>query len=249
MKPISDYSRLGDAPQPPLGIAHLMLWMVVSAVFLTLDQYALRDIPTALRIKLQVYAGVLAIIHGAAVAMVPIWITRALRGGPPFPTAPGHFLGLLLAWNSVAQALASAAMAGLRILTEDGASASMSRLTLQLFVEMSLAPLALLSLMFCLQPTRWMVVFLVLALCNGMRILARTAGLMCEFQARYDGAYLWPQRALWLSMIAISAVLIAATAIDLARSRPRDWLHYVGVIATIAQAAAYGGFLLAMWIV
>jgi hypothetical protein len=238
-------AELAEPPQPRLSIAHLMLWMLSSAVFLALARFLPRGVPEEMRTLLLFYQGAQAMINGAAVATVPIWITRLVRGGPPFPTAPGHYLALLGAGSCVTQVVGNVVIQGLREIGVDDYG-------YYLIISMLLAALAglmgLVCVIFCSRPPRWMLVFVVIVLCKGLVVIAALATL-ASHRSGFVSARSMPQWAYWISTIAVSVAIVTASAIDLARRVRRDWLHYVGVGAYLAQAVTYWVFLVAMRLV
>jgi hypothetical protein len=237
-----------ERPQPRLSIAHLMLWMFTSALFLSLGRFFSQGMPGELRMTLLIYHRVLELIQGEVVAALPIWIARAVRGGPPFPVAPGHYLALLLAGTCLAQVLGNVAISVSRTLGEDFLSSNVPYFAIQFFVGTLAGLMGLVCLVFCSRPTRWLLVFLVFVLCKGLVVAATLSAMMLGWRG-FGNALFWTQAAFWLSSIAITLTVLSATAIDLSRRVPRDWLHYVGVVACLAQAVTYWGFLFVMWVI
>ena len=81
--------------QPRLGIVHLMAWVFFSCLWLAMHRSAGSSLdmwPENFRAVMFVASIVQAIIAGAALGGVALWLWRLYRGGPRFPDQPGHYL-------------------------------------------------------------------------------------------------------------------------------------------------------------
>ena len=87
-------SPFAPSPQPRLGIIHIMLWTLGSAIILAMYR-ALADLsnmPEQARVQWYVLQVGYSTVYGAALAGVILFAYRRLTKGAAFPVLPGHWL-------------------------------------------------------------------------------------------------------------------------------------------------------------
>lgn len=230
----------GPPAQPPLSIAHLMLWTAGSALILAIDPQALDEVefatPGDLRTIITVHRLFSSTIYGVAIASVAIFVHRRFRKGPPFPVQPGHWLlfiqGLLVlftlpAWSvfvllqsrwisdgDIRWFTPSILFVGLQVLshgiTIGGYGWALRRLQAE---------------------RRWRLLFwfeLGLGVCNLLACLT-------------EWVRWWPASSFlafeWMSAFVSAVWLVVVAILDWRQRTRRDWLHWTGVVVQLSGAA------------
>jgi hypothetical protein len=231
-----------EEPQPRLGIAHLMLWMVGSAIVLTaMRGFDQRNLEESSQSILLIFRCLLACVYGIAVAAVFLSVSRRLCGGPRFPTSPGHFLlcfigvtvlvqlaqYLYVTWNRDREIVALFGTVG----------------AAQFIQSMVTTAVAAWCAMQCHQPRRWLIFFALLA---SARFLQADTSTIC------NSMILWDRPAQWLHFIALLGVGVCsqvAIMLDAKMRVPRDWLYWAGVFVWIGSYLASVTFSVTQWFI
>ncbi len=212
--------------QPPLGILHLLVWTLGSALMFSLlrqsDGAELRPVSWGRSLVYLFYG----LVYGGALGslLLPPW--RWWRRGVPFPEAPGHWL--LLTNGLIALLLGLSLFLLPRPAT--------TRVDLWLHAASTAAP-AVLYLWGALAPrggTAWALVLALLgtlhllqALCLVLLAGTRPGGI--ELMA-YDLFRLLQS----YGTLAAGLLVIVASLADVYRRVGRDWLHWAGAFVELA---------------
>ena len=230
----------GPPAQPPLRIAHLMLWTAGTALVLGMYRATYDSIdyelPNSIRTIFNVNRILSSIIHGAAIASVVIFVHRRLTKGPPFPVQPGHWLlfiqGLLVlitlpGWSVFVLLQSQGTFdGGTRWITPDILFVGLQVLSHGTTIGTYGWALRRLQ-----AERRWRLLFwleLGFGICN---LLASLAGFV---------PWLPGLRVLgfqWMGATVPAVWLLVAALLDWRRRARRDWLHWTGVVEQLSGAA------------
>lgn len=230
-----------DPPaQPPLRIAHLMLWTAGSAVILAMYRGAYDSIdyqvPNAMRTIFNVHRILSSIIYGAAIASVAVFVHRRLTKGPRFPVQPGHWLlfnqGLLVLVTLPGWCV-------FVLLQSQGTSDGGTRwitpgilfVGLQVLSHGTTVGAFGWALRRLQAERRWRLLFwleLGFGICNLLASLA-------EFVPWWPGLRVLGFQ--WMSATVPAVWLVVAAILDWRRRARRDWLHWTGVVGQLSGVA------------
>lgn len=241
--------------QPPLGISHLMLWILGAAVVLGVYRWfvGIEELPPLVRAVMVGSQLTLSLLAGINIAAVIVYARRLVMRDAPLLVQPGHCLLVIAGVTNVAMWLlygASRGLAKLQGIVDPVEMIPYNSFSQGAAYAMSTA-LSLLVLVRLDLPRRWKLSFLLSAVFSG--ILALTFGVMfanspivpSDFQ-RFTLAAL-SSTYLYVAGQIVGILVLGFNAIaDLADRTPRDWVHRVGVAATILQSMASLAFLLGM---
>jgi len=234
------------AASPPLSIAHFLLWMAGTAVYLTLTQIAkglLRQndvsIPALSNI---IFAAVFAVAVGPGVASWAIFAWRRFHG-IRFPTQPGEWLLLITGASYLVDFLTLLLLA----LSWPPPTIQYSEMPRGLIVKHLLwqsgTPLFsclcfALAAFWVRRPRSWMVFYLLLIVQNLAFALAlATYSIVLLTQANWIqevGQFLGATSPRVVLGVLPIVALSLAIAMDLKRGRRRDWLHWTGIAVYVS---------------
>lgn len=221
--------------QPRLGIGHLLLWTLGSAIALAVNRvlWDTADMPDWYRSFWDVVQALYGMLAGAALASLMLFAHRRCTRGPAFPTQPGHWLllvlglELLVGWGTFGplrfyERLASPIYSGQLVPLCEG------------LVYGSEAIGFVLACVLVRNAVSWQVFFgaaiLSHAIHPGWALFILVSELLGESPPwqSVDGLYVVASIGAWL-------LLLAAVGGDLARRRWRDWLHWTGVAVALLE--------------
>lgn len=225
-------SPFGPLPQPRLGIIHIMLWTLGSAMILAMYR-ALVDLagmPEQARAQWYVLQIGYSIAYGAALAGVILFAYRRLTKGAPFPVMPGHWL--LLTWGVVfvVGSVGHVARWAVRFWLDSYPTVMFVYGFAQWLTHMA-AALMLLVAILCVKDLAYWRVYLWASLVfqgilANMGLIGMPAATMVSYML---------QRWIYgLGAIVLVIWLLATLARDRRRGIRRDWLHWTGVIVTLS---------------
>lgn len=226
-----------SGPAQRLGIMHLMLWTLCSAVYLT----AMRGIHTLMSDMEGVYAThqeasslAQGIVSGAVLAGALSMTLARVRRGPPLLCQPGHWLLLVAAIFTL---IIMATM--IVLLTLDQQIFSSHWYFFVLGAEFLIPPLGYAIAAKCEQTLRWRILFAILATLTLTQSLfyigiGLSGGVIHPMISSWFGI----ATSLWMLGTPILALMILLVSIveRIGRQR-RDWLHWLGVITFTATAS------------
>ncbi|MEX2027641.1 MAG: hypothetical protein WEH44_10070 [Pirellulaceae bacterium] len=245
------------SPQPPLGISHLLLWTFGAAVVLAVYRSLAgsSDLTPRMQFFQAAFQLVFSMLAGINVAAVVVYLRRLVVRDAPLLTEPGHWLLViagasnLVAWLIFGVAVAIRAVQGAAQPWELPFFMYWLPYSVGSFVAAAANWVALVRLR---EPLRWRLCFLV----SGVFALALgfTFGAMFlysiqeppdeSFSAAVQAyACLYP-----LDQLAGTVLLAFNLLADRANDQRRDWIHRVGVIATLFQSiVSLAFYILLMW--
>lgn len=189
------------------------------------------------------YYGLTALINGAAVGSIVIWLARLVRRGPPFPVLPGHYLLMLQGGSVGVQWL----FYGVVELSRQGSEQRPSAFFIAWALASAIsAALALVCAILCPRPPRWLAFFLAYVVVELLQAMVAlfTLGMLSGASSRLiDIDWLIPFSAL----VPLVCVIVAAWR-DRTERAPHDWLHWTGIAVFVAGLIAYWLATLALWI-
>ncbi len=234
-----------DPPQPRLGIAHILMWMLASGLILAGMRMVPAPANNAQQLLFVIWEACYAASSGAALGGVMLYLWRLLRAGPKFPTAPGHWLLLIFGWRTV---LDWGSYFGVLLWHHNAGEAWAGPTTPTLMFLLALTPQYLIMLLMwlaatsaCARPSMWETSFGVMvmqeAICLGGGFLLICGGLMEDDLGR-ETISIW----FWLinraQLLGIgSFYVLLATWQDWDRRESRDWLHWTGVAVCLGSTA------------
>jgi hypothetical protein len=228
-----------------LAIIHLLGWMAGVAVVLSLYRTALEtgwlDVPTAGREELRWWQTAYGLVYGTAISGMGLLIYRRLRGNRSFPAHPGHWLlmlgGLAFATDAIAFVLAKGLDAAwtARIGWSPGLYYVQQWLAWGTALAVAIVVLARLR-----TDWNWWLLAGLIAALIAVNFLTHTL-VMGQALAQAVGSSVisgaWPHYLIHWARIVGTAICLAVLPVVLAGDRrPRDWLHWVGVVALVALA-------------
>lgn len=239
--------------QPPLGISHLLLWMLGTAVVLSVYRgFASQEGTTPEQQGVVVVNHVcLSLLAGINIAAVIVYARRLVVRDAPLLVQPGHWLLAIAGASNVLMWLLMAPAAAISLLDKQhrfpewAASCTWLAYSVGCFAA---AAFHIVAMLVQREPRRWPIYFLVSAVFSAL--LGLVFGTMFVFSL--DG----PQGAMRLydvsrvymclypaDQLTGIVILLFNLIADRADRRPRDWLHRVGVVVTLLQSAAVVVFL------
>lgn len=197
-----------------ITIALLMLWTAMTAAMLGFDRAANQPLSGVLGIVPTLMAFVSAPLIGMGLSAWALMLWRWFTDGPRFPSQPGHWLLLLMGFNSVIWLLLRTVV----LISLVGQQGFVFFLGMHLIVE--LLALLIHVLAFINTRNRWRWLFGV-GVCTTLLGLLSTSTLgFVEFR------FLLRELLAWVFCL---CMFLLATA-DLRESERRDSLHWAGVI-------------------
>ena len=244
--------------QPRLGISHLLLWMLGAAVVLSVYRWwsgnmdNMRPLMRMVTVCSQVSLSLLA---GINIAAVIVFARRLLVRDAPLLFQPGHWLLLIAGVVNLVMWLLFGAAMGIKSLW--GVSDPLASIPFQflpmvgafwLSVFMNLLAIGMLA-----PPARWRRYFLVSALFAGMLALVFGAMFLASLEGPAGWSFSFPVQSFAclypLDQLAAIVLLSFNFVADRADRAPHDWVHRLGVVATILQSiATLGFFWLQQWV-
>ena len=233
--------------QPPLGISHLMLWVLGAAVVLGMYR-AIGNQSEATRTLQAVLVGnqlVFSLLAGINIAAVIVFARRLIVRDAPLFVQPGHWLLAIAGYSNVAAWTVvglGAAVEWLR--TEHSVVAETPPyhwLGYSLGSFLSFASYQVAAVVIR-EPLRWRLYFLISGLFSAA--LAATFAFMYLFSLEEAGGDRLYAAARWYSCLypldqVVAIVFLGFNVLaDRVNRRPRDWLHGVGVATTLLQSIA-----------
>lgn len=227
--------------QPPLTIAHLLMWMVTSGLFLGLGRVAIKslatgdwEVPVWYRTLFQVEQVIITPVYGVAVLGPLLMVWRWVRQGPRFPSQPGHWLiviygfGIACTWGfGLAVDVLIPAIWDVRLSPYFQSWIHMTLAYLVGGVACSVAAWRLRDRWY------WM---LDLKVCALLQLSVAAIVLLALAVERLAGGGLlrgirweWVVGLRYYQACFFAAVLLAIATYELRRGYYRDWLHWVGV--------------------
>jgi hypothetical protein len=209
-----------SAPEPRLGISHVMVWIACCAVYMGAARFTWAD---AMRQNNGGFLPVSIALHslssGAFLAGVFLFIVRRCRG-LSFPIQPGEWLLTVLGLK-IGVSLASGVLVHL---VTDLPFAG------QNYARMATCWLFVIPVVFAGAPRRWRAFFWAVLITDIVLELQISLALIGTFQSSvFRGAIgLLP-----------AAVLLVAVWLDLRRDPRRPWTHWSGVLAYLWRSALY----------
>ena len=233
--------------QPPLGISHLLLWMFGAAVVLAAYRGFLGEEESAPRMQAVMVGNqvVVSLLAGINIAALVVYARRLVVRDAPFPRQPGHWLLVIVGIANLALWVFYGASLGLmKIQGIVELDETIPYVCLSQAAGYSLsAVLTALVAIWIREPGRWRLAFLLLAVSSGF--LALTFLVMFSSSlSNIAGIDRYNQAANWYSWLysadqVVGILLLGFNGIaDRADRRPRDWVHKVGLAATIFQSLA-----------
>jgi hypothetical protein len=237
-----------------------MLWTLGSAVCLAAGRWSSNPPPDEggpLDTFLAVHSFLYALPHGALLASVALWGYRRWRGVGGFPTQPGHWLLLVEGVGLILSLVGYAATLGLAMLVpafEVGGGAwwlaYIAPSALTGLVGYALAWPAMrgesrlwkLAIGFALAShafaTATIATIISFSLFNelrgGVSPMSFTSGLLA------------PQNCTWLNLL-YGLFVLAAGCGDAVGGKPRDFLHWTGVVAVLTVALLQAAMPIVVW--
>lgn len=233
---VSDAVASPAVGQPRLGVAHLLMWTLGSALMFSVHPLtgATSGQPiTAGRGVVYLFYG---LVYGAALAGLALPLVRRWRGGVPFPVQPGHWL---LVTNGLIALLLCASIVLLQTPADMGRQlASLGwQMTLHAAATGPPAVIYLWGAIAVRGGRRWAVVLAVLGLlhlfqaaCLGL-LATMAGGRATGLEILLFDVYRIVQS---YGTLAAGFLVIGATLADVYRREDRDWLHLVGVFVEVA---------------
>lgn len=220
-------SPFGYPPQPPLGIGHLLLWTLGTAIALALSSYwgKRAEIPQKLVQFFNVQQVLFSMPLGAMLGGLGIFVYRRLKGGPAFPTQPGHWLllvyGVVYLCSWVAMDVLEASRAWLE-------AHGFEFYLCYAWISGGVDGLAALGQMLACwrvpERGRWGWYF---GLAAGFDVCTMLVLWLADWSSPYQAVHIG-------GSVILLLVLIAALTTDLWRRTGRDWLHWTGVGAVLS---------------
>ena len=234
-------------PQPPLGISHLMLWILGAAVVLGVYRaYAGQsEAPPIMQAVLVVNQLAFSLLAGINIASVIVYARRLVVRDAPLLAQPGHWLLAIAGVSNVAAWVVLGLCAAATQLSAERQTSAMTPAYHWLaygignFVSFALNSTAAVVIH---EPLRWRVSFLVAGLFSAVLGFVFTFMYVFSLDPTSAGALYASARwyaCLYLAEQLATIVLVGFNLLaDRVARRPRDWLHYVGAIAIILPAIA-----------
>jgi hypothetical protein len=215
-------------PQPPLSIAHLLVWTAGTAVILAVGRvyFTFTELPESFRTYFNVQQLVYSPLAGAAVSSLILLVYRRLTSGPPFPAQPGHWLLLVHGLQTAVGWIAHLVLVTLRRSYLDMPG------VLVLVAVCGVGAVASGVACWRLRDRgAWRLYLLVSALLD----LLVAGGWLFAFYAPYIGTGYMPfAPALQiLGGLLLGLALLGLVVVELVRGVRRDWLHWVGVALSL----------------
>ncbi|MCH5375183.1 MAG: hypothetical protein JJ992_14520 [Planctomycetes bacterium] len=234
-------AEIVDPPQPRLGVSHLMLWMLGSGLLLSVHQQVSNPDtagrPTWFQWHQTVIAVISSIVYGPAIASLIMVVFRKIRGGPRFPSQPGHWL--LLGIGSYT-ALQTAGYLLAMTLSYLAMTLSYRDILDDMAIKMGTACLGHVTalILFAIAAYRiderryWRVLFVFLAAVQG--VVALAYGCLATAGVRFsDSIWALARIAFYGTPAVVLAAMILVVVLDHRRAKGRDWLHRVGVLVQL----------------
>ena len=231
--------------QHRLGIVHLLIWIAGVAAVLALYRAALEsgwlEVSAAGREEVRWWQTAYGLVYGTAISGMGLVIYRRLRGDRSFPAHPGHWL---LVFGGVAFSVDAAAF----VLAKGMNSAWIARFGgspglyyLQQWLAWGMAlGVAIVVLARLRTAWNWWLLAGLVAVLIAVNFLTHTL-VMAQSLAQAGGSSIisgaWPVYLIHWARILGTAVCLASLPVVLGSDRrPRDWLHWVGIVALVALA-------------
>jgi hypothetical protein len=236
--------------QPPLGISHLMLWIFGAAVVLGVYRWfwGVADAAPIMHLVLVANQLTFSLLAGINIAVVIVFARRLVLRDAPLMVQPGHWLLATVGVTNLGMWLMYGAALGLSKLW--GIVDAWETIPFRCFPQAAAYSLAMalnvLVAVWIREPTRWRVLFLVSALFSGLLALAFWMMFASTANGLRSGDDFWRYNmaAGWYPVLysadqIIGILVLGFNAVaDGADARQRDWVHRLGVAATILQSIA-----------
>jgi hypothetical protein len=214
-----------------LTIAHLLLWMTTTALFMAITAPPLKlvqgysdeqDASYQQQIRVLQYI-IIAIspFAGAGIAAVVLAIWRRLKGGQPFPTQPGHWLLIFLGTGTSVRLLFAIIERMSIAYIDSGFILIVTGLGVSILL---MAAVLIAAIADVREPARWRFTFQILAAC----FAALLGTVCCTPPFGGVGLVLLLFAILYLS---VPVSILVAAARDLAVGADYDVFHWVGVVS------------------
>ena len=224
-------SPFGPSLQPRLGIIHIMLWTLGSAMILAVYR-ALVDfanMPEQARVQWYVLQIGYSTVYGAALASVFLFAYRRLAKGAAFPVLPGHWL--LLA-QGIVFTVSFAGHVAASVIRNRFDSLSPAIYGLGQWSAHSVAVVVVLVAIIRLNDfAYWRVYFWASLVHQAIRSSVCLVGVL---PGTWYFVFLLQR---WIYAIGATVLviwLLIVVARDWRRAVRRDWLHWTGVIVTLS---------------
>ena len=230
MKPDGE-SPFGPSPQPRLGIIHIMLWTLGSAMILAIYR-ALAEfgsMPVEARAMWYVMQTGYSVVYGAALASVILFGYRRVTKGAPFPVLPGHWLLLI---QGVVFTIGFAGHMAMWVAQQWVDNFIPAMYGLAQWLANGVAVLLLVAAILRLDDfSYWRRYFWASLVLHAIRA---TAGMMGTTWRTWLVAFSLQRWLYGLGAIVLAIWLLVVVVRDWRRGARRDWLHWTGVVVTLS---------------
>ena len=218
-----------EAQMPRLSIFHIMLWTFCTAFLLAMTRviYSLQEMDDGFLMVQQSSNILYGMVNGAVLAGAIVLIYTRLQSGPPLVRHPGHWLLIVPAPMVIAYFF----LAIVNLIVADSNNHGFP------FVYFIGYPVVYVgeAIAFCIaswqaQSKAWRILFVGQAISFGLSVLSLVAVILQSYSPIIWSLPSWCR-------LALSGWAIVAVIIDFRRGRQRDWLHWAGVGAFVAQSA------------
>jgi hypothetical protein len=225
------------SPQPPLSIAHLLVWTAGSAVILGVAQTYARwaDFPEWFRIPYQVQEVLYSPLAGAAICSLYLAAYRLLTHGPAFPVQPGHWLLLVYGLRTAFSWCGAGAVLVLDHFMIRVLGPYQGMLSVVAFCGAGAVGYGIACWRLRDRPS-WRIYLLVLALLDLLVAgawLIMLVGPLFGRDSFQQGLVSLAQAVQVVGGVLLGLVLFVLAVIELARGIRRDWLHWLGVVLSL----------------
>lgn len=232
------------AQTPRLGIQHLMLWTLCSAVFLALTR-ALNSLdsnfPSGSAATRDVSDVIRGITTGAAFAGSIVLVSIRVRSGPPMLRHPGHWLLFMSAILQLSfLPLNISRLMKLGDFGLVGTSLLLIFYTISAFLPIAYAIAARNS-----DSRRWKLLFFTLAAVPVAKVV-----FFGGFWLAMRLGYVWfgfPNDFFHWGGVFLAGVVLAVAITDLVAGQQRDWLHWVGITTHVIASSVIVLWLTGPW--
>ncbi len=240
-----DSPRPRSPPLGPLGIIHFLGWITGIAAVLAVYRGVLDagwlDVSPDRFEEARWWQLGYGLAYGTALSTLGLLLYRRIRGDHRFPAAPGHWLLVFGGLAFLADAIAFGLAKGIVALWKVRFQSDPGWYHFQQSLVWGIALVGAVIVLARLQTTWnwWLVAVLVAALiaANWLNHSLCVIDHCAREFGRVPLGSVWPYySAPWVQIVGL-AVCLAAIPVAIGFDRqPRDWLHWVGIVATIFLA-------------